>query len=198
MGGLEQHFLTDPEALAWIVAELDPRPGERVVELGAGAGTIARALSRTVAPADLTLVELDPRLAAGLRRRFAGSRVLTEDWRRAWRRLPPPDVLLVSLPHALVPAALAAAAEAPPRVAVVAVAVGDPPRLPRGLARTAARPLPPEAFAPPQPFDGEAWVIRPAGPAATSGGARRADTDPDAPGPATAQRARRRSRSAAA
>jgi len=44
MADLEQHFLSDPEALAWIVAALDPRPGERVVELGAGAGTVARAL----------------------------------------------------------------------------------------------------------------------------------------------------------
>lgn len=163
VGDLEQHFLTDAAALAWIVAELDPRPGERVVELGAGAGTIAQALSRTVAPEDLTLVELDPRLAAGLRSLFAGTRVLAEDWRLAWRRLPPPDVLVVSLPHALVPAVLAAAAEAPPRVAVVAVAVDDPPRLPSGLTRTASRPLPSASYAPPQPFDGVAWVIRPAG-----------------------------------
>jgi 16S rRNA A1518/A1519 N6-dimethyltransferase RsmA/KsgA/DIM1 with predicted DNA glycosylase/AP lyase activity len=163
VGDLEQHFLTDPEALAWIVAELDPRPGERVVELGAGAGTIARVLARTVAPADLTLVELDPRLAAGLRSRFVGSRVLAEDWRLAWRRLPSPDVLVVSLPHALVQAALAAAAaEAPPRVAVVAVAVDDPPRLPSGLVRTATRPLPAGSFEPPQPFAAAAWVIRPA------------------------------------
>ncbi|MFO8150735.1 MAG: rRNA adenine N-6-methyltransferase family protein [Trueperaceae bacterium] len=163
MGDLEQHFLTDPEALAWIVAELDPRPGERVVELGAGAGTIALALSRTVAPADLTLVELDARLAAGLRARFAAARVLAEDWLMAWRRLPPPDVLVVSLPRALVPAALAAAADGPPRVAVVAVAADDPPRLPSGLVLTATRPLPRRSFEPPQPFDGAAWIVRPAG-----------------------------------
>ncbi len=160
MADLEQHFLTDPEALAWIVAELGPRPGERVVELGAGAGTIAQALSREVGPADLTLVELDPRLAAGLRERFGAARVLAEDWRQAWRRLPPPDVLVVSLPKALVPKVLAAVAERPPRVAVVAVAADDPPRLPRGLLRTATRPLPPASFTPPQPFDAVAWVVR--------------------------------------
>jgi 16S rRNA A1518/A1519 N6-dimethyltransferase RsmA/KsgA/DIM1 with predicted DNA glycosylase/AP lyase activity len=159
---LEQHFLTDPEALTWIVATLDPRPGERVVELGAGAGTIARALARAVRPADLTLVELDPRLADGLRRRFAGVRVLAEDWRRAWRRLPPPDALVVSLPHALVAAVLAAVAERPPRVTVVGVAAEAPPRLPRGLRLTATRPLPAGSYRPPQPFDGAAWVIRPA------------------------------------
>jgi len=161
VGDLEQHFLTDPEALAWIVAELGPRPGEHVVELGAGAGTVALALSRAVAPADLTLVELDPRLAADLRERFGAARVLAEDWRRAWRRIRPPDVLVVSLPHALVPAVLAAAAAAPPRVAVVAVATDDPPNLPRGLVRTATRPLPRTSFEPPQPFDGAAWVLRP-------------------------------------
>lgn len=162
MTGLEQHFLTDPGALAWIVAELDPRPGERVVELGAGAGTIAAALWRRVAPTDLTLVELDPELAAGLRARFPGAHVLPEDWRDAWQRLPAPDVLVVSLPHALVPAVLAVVAGRPPRVAVVAVAADAPPPLPAALRRTAVCPLPAGSFRPPQPFEGAAWVIRPA------------------------------------
>lgn len=159
---LEQHFLTDPDALAWIVAQLDPRPGERIVELGAGAGTVARALLGTVAAADLTLVELDGRLAADLRATLPGVQVRNADWQRAWPDLPQPDAVVVSLPHALVPAVLTALARRPPRVAVVAVAAAQPPRLPRTLARTAVRRLPAAAFEPRQPFDGEAWVVRPA------------------------------------
>lgn len=159
---LEQHFLTDPDALAWIVAQLDPRPGERIVELGAGAGTVARALLRTVAAADLTLVELDGRLAADLRAALPGVQVRNADWQRAWRDLPEPDAIVVSLPHALVPEVLTALARRPPRVAVVAIAADRPPRLPRVLARTASLRLPAAAFEPRQPFDGEAWVVRPA------------------------------------
>jgi hypothetical protein len=167
---LEQHFLTDPDALAWIVAQLEPRPGERVVELGAGAGTVARALLRTVAAADLTLVELDATLAADLRAALPGVRVRHADWWRAWPDLPPPDAVVVSLPHALVAAVLATLARRPPRVAVVAIAADRPPRLPPALVRTAVRPLPAAAFEPLQPFDGEAWVVRPASPPAALGG----------------------------
>jgi protein-L-isoaspartate O-methyltransferase len=161
MPHLEQHFLADPEALAWIVAEVDVRPDDDVVELGAGAGTIAAALLRGTAPASLTLVELDAALADRLRGAFPTARVVAADWRAAWPTLPAADVLVVSLPEAEVGSALDAIAERAPRVAVVAVAAGRMARLPSGITLTASRPLPRTAFAPPQPFDGEAWVLRP-------------------------------------
>jgi 16S rRNA A1518/A1519 N6-dimethyltransferase RsmA/KsgA/DIM1 with predicted DNA glycosylase/AP lyase activity len=156
MADLEQHFLADQEALAWIVERLEPRPGETVVELGAGAGTVAAALLRLVAPNDLVLVELDAVLAEELRRSFPGVRVEQADWRAAWPTLPAPGALVVSLPEAHVSDVLRAIAARPPRVAVVAVAAGRSTCLPPGLVRTAHRVLPRGAFAPPQPFDGEA------------------------------------------
>ncbi len=211
MPDLEQHFLTDAEALGWIVAQLDPRPGERVVELGAGAGTVARALLRTVAAADLTLVELDAGLAADLRATLRGVQVRAADWRRAWPDLPPPDAVVVSLPHALVPEVLAALAARPPRVAVVAVAADRPPRVPPSLARTAVRQLPAASFEPRQPFDAEAWVLRPASHPATrhrdggggtarerGGGADEPATGPYGEGTVARQRRSERSSSAAA
>lgn len=163
MPDLEQHFLVDPEALAWMVARLEPRPGEVVVELGAGAGTVAAALRRVVAPDDLVLVELDPALAEGLRRSFPGVRVVRGDWRAAWPTLPAPAALVVSLPDAHVDAVLDAIGARPPRVAVVAVAAGRSHRLPTGLVRKDRRALPRHAFVPPQQFDGEAWVLMPVG-----------------------------------
>jgi 23S rRNA (adenine-N6)-dimethyltransferase len=54
------------------------RPGELVVDLGAGTGMLTAALVR--AGADVVAVELDPALAAGLRRRFP--RVVEGDARR--------------------------------------------------------------------------------------------------------------------
>ncbi|SHN45914.1 23S ribosomal RNA methyltransferase Erm [Cryptosporangium aurantiacum] len=68
---LGQNFLVDTRVVRDLVA-LVPRGAERVVELGAGAGAITAAL--VDAGHRVTAVELDPRRAAALRRRF-GDRV---------------------------------------------------------------------------------------------------------------------------
>lgn len=62
-----QHFLTDAGVIADIVREIDPRPGEAIVEIGPGMGALtAPLLQRSGA---LTAVELDRDLAARLRSR---------------------------------------------------------------------------------------------------------------------------------
>jgi 16S rRNA (adenine1518-N6/adenine1519-N6)-dimethyltransferase len=63
---LSQNFLTDPEALDAIVAAAELAPGDRVVEIGPGLGVLTRRL--LAAGASVLAVELDPRLAAWLRR----------------------------------------------------------------------------------------------------------------------------------
>ncbi|HET9707678.1 MAG TPA: 16S rRNA (adenine(1518)-N(6)/adenine(1519)-N(6))-dimethyltransferase RsmA [Gemmatimonadales bacterium] len=45
---LGQHFLTDPRILARIVDALEPLPDDQVVEIGAGSGTLTRALAPRV------------------------------------------------------------------------------------------------------------------------------------------------------
>ncbi len=67
---LSQNFLTDASALDAIVAAAELRPGDRVVEVGPGLGVLTRRL--LAAGASVTAVELDPRLAAYLRRELAG------------------------------------------------------------------------------------------------------------------------------
>jgi 16S rRNA (adenine1518-N6/adenine1519-N6)-dimethyltransferase len=62
---LGQHFLTDQQALADIVAALRLTPGERVLEIGPGQGVLTRALLE--GGAEVAAVELDPDLAAELR-----------------------------------------------------------------------------------------------------------------------------------
>lgn len=58
--------------------QLSPATGP-VAEVGAGTGKLTRAiLARGVAPADLTLFELNPDFCAHLRRRFPGVRVLNQ------------------------------------------------------------------------------------------------------------------------
>jgi 16S rRNA (adenine1518-N6/adenine1519-N6)-dimethyltransferase len=61
-----QHFLVDPSVITRIVAAIDPRPGQALVEIGPGRGALTRPLlERTGA---LTVIELDRDLAARLRK----------------------------------------------------------------------------------------------------------------------------------
>jgi 23S rRNA (adenine-N6)-dimethyltransferase len=87
-GAPGQHFLRSSRLAAEIVADAAVLPGDLVVDVGAGTGAFTRALLD--AGAEVVALELDPRLAAGLRRRF-GSRVhvIEEDARRfGWTREP--------------------------------------------------------------------------------------------------------------
>jgi 16S rRNA (adenine1518-N6/adenine1519-N6)-dimethyltransferase len=63
---LSQNFLTDPEALDAIVGAAELAAGDRVVEVGPGLGVLTRRL--LAAGASVTAVEVDPKLAAYLRR----------------------------------------------------------------------------------------------------------------------------------
>ena len=68
-----QHFLRSGRLAGEIVAAADVRPDELVVEIGAGFGRLTAPLLR--AGARVVAVELDPALAASLRRRHAGARL---------------------------------------------------------------------------------------------------------------------------
>jgi 16S rRNA (adenine1518-N6/adenine1519-N6)-dimethyltransferase len=65
---LGQHFLADRGAVRTIVAALRPSPEEPVLEIGPGRGALTGDL--VGAAGRIAAVELDPRLAAGLRARF--------------------------------------------------------------------------------------------------------------------------------
>jgi 16S rRNA (adenine1518-N6/adenine1519-N6)-dimethyltransferase len=64
-----QHFLTDGGVLDAIVAAIDPKPGEALVEIGPGLGALTLPLVERCER--LTVVELDRDLAARLRRNAA-------------------------------------------------------------------------------------------------------------------------------
>mgnify|MGYP001078652626 CR=1 FL=1 len=67
---LGQHFLVDPNLVRRIVAAAGVGPGDRVLEIGAGAGTLTRALAAS--GASVLAYEIDPRLAPVLEAALAG------------------------------------------------------------------------------------------------------------------------------
>jgi len=69
-----QNFLADPHYVARIVAAVDPKPGERIVEIGPGLAALTGGLVERAGHIDA--IEIDRDLATRLRERF-GARELT-------------------------------------------------------------------------------------------------------------------------
>ncbi|HVB10070.1 MAG TPA: 16S rRNA (adenine(1518)-N(6)/adenine(1519)-N(6))-dimethyltransferase RsmA [Bacillota bacterium] len=92
-----QHLLVDPSALRKIVDLAEIKPGERVLEIGPGAGNLTLALC--AAGAHVEAVELDRRWDGVLSERLAGQDV-TLTWGDALKAdLPPADKLVANLPY---------------------------------------------------------------------------------------------------
>jgi 16S rRNA (adenine1518-N6/adenine1519-N6)-dimethyltransferase len=70
---LGQNFLFDQNLANWIVAQLGIEPGDHVVEIGPGLGSLTEILVATGAP--LTLIEKDDRIIPHLRARFESPQV---------------------------------------------------------------------------------------------------------------------------
>jgi len=69
-----QHFLADPSYVARIIAALDPRRGDHVVEIGPGLGALTHPLVERLERLDV--VEIDRDLAAKLEAEYADGRVV--------------------------------------------------------------------------------------------------------------------------
>jgi 16S rRNA (adenine1518-N6/adenine1519-N6)-dimethyltransferase len=92
-----QHFLTDPRILDRIAAALEGGPGDRVLEIGPGRGSLTEALLRR--GARVTAIEIDWDLAAALRTRLPTVDVITADaLDQDWHRLTdePPEAVSVT------------------------------------------------------------------------------------------------------
>jgi len=68
-----QNFLRDPNIVRRIVAAIDPKPGEHLVEIGPGLGALTEPLIN--AAGEITAIELDRDLAVRLRERFPEERL---------------------------------------------------------------------------------------------------------------------------
>lgn len=75
--GRSQHFLLDERVVADIVAASGVTKGDRVLEIGPGPGILTEAL--LASGADVVAAEIDQKLCALLRDRFAGTRLVLRE-----------------------------------------------------------------------------------------------------------------------
>ena len=119
---LGQNFLTDDGVLQRIVEESGVEPGDAVLEIGAGPGTLTRALAGRARR--LIAVELDRRLVPHLRRQFAERpevEVVEADiLRMDLRELFPEggEVVVGNIPYYLTGALLPRLLDEPPRPSI--------------------------------------------------------------------------------
>jgi 16S rRNA (adenine1518-N6/adenine1519-N6)-dimethyltransferase len=99
-----QNFLHDAHYVGRIVDAIDPRPGDRIVEIGPGLAALTAPLLERAG--HLTCIEIDRDLAARLRERFApGQMTLVEadalklDWRALASADPRPMKIVGNLPY---------------------------------------------------------------------------------------------------
>jgi len=163
------HPLVD-EWAARIVADADVRPGQLVVDIGAGRGALTRHL--VAAGARVIAVELHPGRARALRERFAAASVTVVEADALELRLPTrPFRVVASPPYAISSpllglllhprSRLVAADLVLPRAVVRRYTEGRRADAGRGRWRLiAGRPLPRRAFRPPPKVDSAVLVVR--------------------------------------
>lgn len=96
---LGQHFLTDDRVAQAIAAAAGVEPGERILEIGPGVGSLTRALC--AAGASVVAIEIDRSLEPALREAVAGLPVELI-WGDALRvPLPPADKVVANLPYGI-------------------------------------------------------------------------------------------------
>ena len=99
---LGQNFLIDADIVRGIVDAADIRPGDRVLEIGPGIGTLTQGLAE--AGAEVTAVELDKKLPAVLAKTLEGYDNV---------RIVPGDILKVNIPEIMGPEPFKVAANLP-------------------------------------------------------------------------------------
>jgi 16S rRNA (adenine1518-N6/adenine1519-N6)-dimethyltransferase len=97
-----QHFLADRSVIERIIAAIDPRPADHMVEIGPGLGALTGPLLERVG--HLHVVEIDRDLSAGLRRGYPPERLTVHEGdalRFDFAALPAPLRVVGNLPYSI-------------------------------------------------------------------------------------------------
>ncbi|MBL1119337.1 methyltransferase domain-containing protein [Streptomyces sp. 110] len=109
-GDVPTSSISAPAAVVTMLAELDLRPGHRVLEIGAGTGYNAALLAERAGAERVTTLEVDPDVADGARAAlhrtgYGGVRVLEADGEQGWRSGAPYDRLVATASVTSIPGA---------------------------------------------------------------------------------------------
>jgi 16S rRNA A1518/A1519 N6-dimethyltransferase RsmA/KsgA/DIM1 with predicted DNA glycosylase/AP lyase activity len=115
---LDQHFLVSDEKLSKLIDAAQISPTDNVVEIGAGIGTVARALPPGTS---LTVIEIDNRLTKFLKENAPHARILQGDALKLVQEIPC-DVLISNLPTRVTESLITLLPRLSFRTAVLAVA----------------------------------------------------------------------------
>jgi 16S rRNA A1518/A1519 N6-dimethyltransferase RsmA/KsgA/DIM1 with predicted DNA glycosylase/AP lyase activity len=152
---LGQYFLVSPQKLAKLVSAAGILPVDNVLEVGAGIGTVARALPRSKS---LTLVEFDARLLGPLRRNVPHANVIHGDALEIVGTISF-DVLIGNLPHHVTESLIAIIPGLSFRTAVLSMGTStDLGPLGPGFACSEVATVTGDDFIPPQP--GVSRIVR--------------------------------------
>ena len=147
---MDQYFLSAPDKLAIIGTAAGIRITDRVVELGAGVGTVARTLTPC---SRLTVIELDERLIPDLRRNVPNAEVINADGVGLLRtREVEADVIISNLPWQVTEELIEVLPQLSFRTAVLAVGSIDAlDQLPPDISHQFLAVIEGDDFVPPQP-----------------------------------------------
>lgn len=103
--------ISQPYIVAYMTERLDPRPGDRILEIGTGSGYQAAVLAEL--GAEVYSIEIIPELAEHARKALSGEgygnvRVLTGDGYKGWPEESPFDAIIVTCAPEDIPPALVA------------------------------------------------------------------------------------------
>jgi 16S rRNA A1518/A1519 N6-dimethyltransferase RsmA/KsgA/DIM1 with predicted DNA glycosylase/AP lyase activity len=144
----QQYFLVSPRKIAKIFDAAEIESNDRVLELGAGVGTVAR---HAPPCRSLTVVEYDPRLIDHLRANVPSATVVQGDALEVIREIPF-DVLIGNLPNYVTDSLIGILDSLPFRTAVLAVGESaDLGRLRPRFALTEVTTISGDDFLPSQP-----------------------------------------------
>jgi hypothetical protein len=145
---LQQHFLVSAEKLSQLITAADIQPTDDVLEVGAGIGTVARALPKS---RSLTVIEFDKRLIGHLRQNVPHARVLQGDALEIIQTVSF-DVLIGNLPNKVTDSLLKLMPSLSFRTAILAVGESsDLDRLGSAFSWSEVTRITGDDFLPPQP-----------------------------------------------